>query len=79
MHPLEKLNVPEGKIGIHWFGQNSFAVKNSDGVLIQSGPVDLIAPVHLPHGAVVTAAKVYGNAGATGENWIMARTDQAGD
>lgn len=38
MHPLEKLNVPEGKIGIHWFGQNSFAIKNSDGMLIQIDP-----------------------------------------
>jgi L-ascorbate metabolism protein UlaG (beta-lactamase superfamily) len=38
MHPFEKLNVPEGKIGIHWFGQNSFAIKNGDGMIIQIDP-----------------------------------------
>jgi L-ascorbate metabolism protein UlaG (beta-lactamase superfamily) len=38
MHPFSHLKVPEGKIGIHWFGQNSFAIKNSAGVVIQTDP-----------------------------------------
>ncbi len=38
MHPFEKLKVPEGKIGVHWFGQSSFAIKNSDGILLQIDP-----------------------------------------
>lgn len=38
MHPFESLTVPEGKTGIHWFGQNSFAVKERGGRLIQIDP-----------------------------------------
>lgn len=38
MHPFKSLFVPQGVIGIHWFGQNSFAIKNSDGMLIQIDP-----------------------------------------
>ena len=38
MHPFSNLMVPDGKIGIHWFGQSSFAIKKSDGILIQVDP-----------------------------------------
>ena len=32
------------------------------------------APVHLPHGAVVTACVIYGNAGATSQAWGLTRS-----
>lgn len=38
MHPFERLAVPEGKIGIHWFGQNSFALKDAGGTIVQIDP-----------------------------------------
>ncbi|MBN1250322.1 MAG: MBL fold metallo-hydrolase [Anaerolineae bacterium] len=38
MHPLNELSVPEGKVGIHWFGQNSFALKDSTGTVVFTDP-----------------------------------------
>jgi L-ascorbate metabolism protein UlaG (beta-lactamase superfamily) len=38
MHPFEDLVVPEKSVGIHWFGQSSFAIKNTSGALIQIDP-----------------------------------------
>lgn len=38
MHPFNALHVPEGKIGIHWFGQNSFALKDSAGYTVLTDP-----------------------------------------
>jgi L-ascorbate metabolism protein UlaG (beta-lactamase superfamily) len=38
MHPFEDLPVPAGKIGLHWFGQNSFALKDSAGTVLQVDP-----------------------------------------
>lgn len=38
MHPFEDLSVPKKSVGIHWFGQSSFAVKNSSGTIVQIDP-----------------------------------------
>jgi L-ascorbate metabolism protein UlaG (beta-lactamase superfamily) len=38
MHPFGELVVPEGRVGIHWFGQNSFAVKDPAGTIVQVDP-----------------------------------------
>jgi len=38
MHPLNQLPIPEGKIGIHWFGQNSFALKDASGFVVLTDP-----------------------------------------
>jgi L-ascorbate metabolism protein UlaG (beta-lactamase superfamily) len=38
MHPLAQLNVPQGSVGIHWFEQNSYAIKDSHGNIMQIDP-----------------------------------------
>ncbi len=38
MHPFEDLEVPSGAVGIHWFGQSSFALKDADGTIVQVDP-----------------------------------------
>ena len=38
MHPFNELSVPAGKIGIHWFGQNSFALKDPEGTVLLVDP-----------------------------------------
>mgnify|MGYP006292846489 CR=1 FL=1 len=38
MHPFDALDVPQGAVGIHWFGQNSFAIKDKAGTIIQIDP-----------------------------------------
>ena len=38
MHPFQALAVPEGKVGIHWFGQNSYALKHPSGAIVQVDP-----------------------------------------
>lgn len=38
MHPLESLVVPEGSVGIHWFGQSTFAFKDALGTIVQVDP-----------------------------------------
>ena len=38
MHPFESLVVPSGQVGIHWFGQSSFALKSSAGDVIHIDP-----------------------------------------
>ena len=38
MHPFRDLDVPKGKVGIHWFGQNSYALKDEHGTLVQVDP-----------------------------------------
>jgi L-ascorbate metabolism protein UlaG (beta-lactamase superfamily) len=45
MHPFEALAVPEGCIGIHWFGQNSFGLKDVYGTILL---VDPYFPVERP-------------------------------
>ncbi len=38
MHPFYNVTVPAGKVAIHWFGQNSYAVKAADGNIILTDP-----------------------------------------
>ncbi len=38
MHPLDQLAVPSGHVGIHWFGQSSFAIKDDKGSIVQIDP-----------------------------------------
>jgi len=38
MHPLAELSVSEGSVGIHWFEQNSYAIKDSRGTIVQIDP-----------------------------------------
>lgn len=38
MHPFHSLKVPAGAVGIHWFGQSSFALKDAEGTIIQVDP-----------------------------------------
>ena len=38
MHPFEDLIVPENGVGIHWFGQNSFGLKDPAGTIVQVDP-----------------------------------------
>lgn len=38
MHPFEDLAIPAGAVGIHWFGQSSFAFKDPAGVIVQVDP-----------------------------------------
>lgn len=38
MHPFENLFVPQGAVGIHWFGQSSYALKTPDNTIVQLDP-----------------------------------------
>ncbi|NKB68085.1 MAG: hypothetical protein GKR89_13570 [Candidatus Latescibacteria bacterium] len=38
MHPFEDLVVPQGTVGIHWFGQSSLAFKDAAGTIVQVDP-----------------------------------------
>ena len=38
MHSFEDLAVPAGSVGIHWFGQSSFAFKAPDGTIVLVDP-----------------------------------------
>ncbi len=38
MHPFAELKVPSGALGIHWFGQSTYAVKDAAGTVIQIDP-----------------------------------------
>lgn len=38
MHAFESLSVSEGSVGIHWFGQNSFALKDAGGTIVLVDP-----------------------------------------
>jgi L-ascorbate metabolism protein UlaG (beta-lactamase superfamily) len=38
MHPFTTLDVPGNKVGIHWFGQSTFALKHPDGTVVQIDP-----------------------------------------
>lgn len=38
MHPFNSLDVPENTVGIHWFGQSTFALKHPDGTVVQIDP-----------------------------------------
>jgi L-ascorbate metabolism protein UlaG (beta-lactamase superfamily) len=38
MHPFETLKIPQGAVGIHWFGQSSFALKDAAGTVVMVDP-----------------------------------------
>ncbi len=38
IHAFERLPVPPGAVGIHWFGQSSFALKDADGTILLIDP-----------------------------------------
>jgi L-ascorbate metabolism protein UlaG (beta-lactamase superfamily) len=38
VHSFELLSVPTPGVGIHWFGQNSFALKDAAGTIVQIDP-----------------------------------------
>ena len=38
MHAFESLNIPEHHVGIHWFGQSSYAFKSAADTIIQVAP-----------------------------------------
>ena len=38
MHPFAELTVPAGSVGIHWFEQNAYALKDPRGTTIQIDP-----------------------------------------
>ncbi|MDP7249229.1 MAG: MBL fold metallo-hydrolase [Planctomycetota bacterium] len=38
MHPLADLQVPEGKVAIHWFEQSTYAIKDSAGTTAMVDP-----------------------------------------
>jgi L-ascorbate metabolism protein UlaG (beta-lactamase superfamily) len=38
MHPFEDLVVPAGAVGIHWFGQSSYGLKNETGAIALVDP-----------------------------------------
>jgi L-ascorbate 6-phosphate lactonase len=50
MHPFETLVVPQNHIAIHWFGQNSFALKDPAGAILL---VDPYFPHHRPAGEFI--------------------------
>ena len=35
MHPFEDLVVAENTVGLHWFGQSSFGIKDAAGTIVQ--------------------------------------------
>lgn len=38
MHPFNLLTIPENTVGVHWFGQSSFALKHPGGTVVQVDP-----------------------------------------
>ena len=38
MHPFQALTVPQDRVGIHWFGASSFALKDPSGTVVQIDP-----------------------------------------
>jgi L-ascorbate metabolism protein UlaG (beta-lactamase superfamily) len=38
MHPFADLAVPQGAVGIHWFEQNAYALKDSQGTVLLIDP-----------------------------------------
>ncbi len=38
MHPFAELTVPQRTVGIHWFEQNSYAIKDSQGTTVLIDP-----------------------------------------
>ena len=38
VHPFAELAIPAGSVGIHWFEQNAYALKDSRGTIVQIDP-----------------------------------------
>ena len=38
MHPFESLHIPTDSIGIHWFGQSSFGIRDTKDTIVQVDP-----------------------------------------
>ena len=38
MHPFDQLPILPGHVGVHWFGQSSFALKDDAGTIVQIDP-----------------------------------------
>ena len=38
MRPFSELAIPQGSVGIHWFEQNAYAIKDSDGTIVLIDP-----------------------------------------
>ena len=38
MHPFAELSVPQSHVGIHWFEQNAYAIKDSQGRIVLVDP-----------------------------------------
>lgn len=38
MHSFANFQVPDGTLGIHWFGQSSYALKDAAGTIVQVDP-----------------------------------------
>ena len=38
MHPFAELSIPSRSVGVHWFEQNSYALKDSSGYTILVDP-----------------------------------------
>jgi len=38
VHPFAELQVPSGSVGIHWFEQNAYALKDSQGTVVLVDP-----------------------------------------
>ena len=38
MHPFAELAIPPGSVGIHWFEQDAYALKDSQGTIVQVDP-----------------------------------------
>jgi L-ascorbate metabolism protein UlaG (beta-lactamase superfamily) len=45
MHPFAELTVPQGSVGIHWFEQNAYALKDASGTIVL---IDPYFPHHRP-------------------------------
>ena len=54
MHPLATLDVPASALAIHWFGQSTYALKDSAGTVIQ---VDPYYPSDRPEDRFIHATK----------------------
>jgi len=50
MHPFAELAIPAGSVGIHWFEQNAYALKDSQGTIVQ---VDPYYPAERPAGRFI--------------------------
>ena len=38
MHPFASIDVPAGRLAVHWFGQSSFAIRTPGGALVLIDP-----------------------------------------